>query len=178
VLASYFQSACTCTTAALRRYVPQLRARLGLPHTVVVALPCCVDQSLEASPAALTPEELAFREKNWAWQAAKAAGRAAEAGAGAAAEDAAAPGAAAPAAHKEAAAPAAVVGAAAQFPAQATAQSPGAGWVKARAKQRRARLVKPASEYNDFGVHSNERTVRVFVLGSDGGAKEDDGPLS
>lgn len=170
MLASYIQSACTCTTAALRRYVPQLRARLGLPHTVVVALPCCVDQSLEASPAALTPEELAFREKNWAWQAAKAAGQAAEAGAGAAAEDAAA--------HKEAAAPAAVVGAAAQFPAQATAQSPGAGWVKARAKQRRARLVKPASEYNDFGVHSNERTVRVFVLGSDGGAKEDDGPLS
>jgi hypothetical protein len=122
----------------LDAYVPLLRQKLGHPHTVLVAMPCCVDQSMEAP---LAPEA----------GNSSAPGLAAATGGSASGTEAPLPGAAAAAASN-------VTG----------------GWTRTARKKRggqgakKRRLVHPTREYHDYGVHSNERVVRVFVLRAGG----------
>ena len=41
--------------------------------------------------------------------------------------------------------------------------------------QKKRRPLAPAREYQDYGVHSNNRTVRLFDLPADGGGGAKDG---
>lgn len=135
----------------LDAYVPALRQRLGYPHTVVVAMPCCVDQSMEmeAPPA---PEA----------EFPNAPGLAAASGSGG--------GSGGEALLPEAAA-------------AAVGDVVGDGWARTARKKRggkgakKRRLVQPTREYNDYGVHSNERVVRVFVLSAGGSEATAEIPL-
>lgn len=118
----------------LDAYVPALRHRLGYPHTVVVTMPCCVDQSMEikapkshAFDIPLTSAAAATSENS----ASNVHGNASEA---------------------------------------AGVNIVGAGWAQSPLESRRSnrakkrRLVAPTREYHDYGVHSKERVVRVFIL--------------
>jgi hypothetical protein len=134
----------------LDAYVPALRRRLGGPRTLVVAMPCCVDQSMtldhgidpvHAAPAVpAVPAVLGLGD-----------------GLGHAAVPVV---------------PAPVVatgGVVAGVPAtvatgEALARKRGGGTAR---WGRKRKLAVPVADYEDYGVHSNERTVRVFDLPAD-----------
>jgi len=133
----------------LDAYVPALRHKLDYPHTIVVTMPCCVDQSMEIKAPLASRSQAPGTPVTAAAASELPVANGLENATAAAGSD--------------------NVGAGWAQTVQESRRSN-------RAKKRR--LMAPTREYHDYGVHSRERVIRVFNLeaGDDMGIEEPTAP--